>query len=78
MADESNVDVVIDDAAKVAKEAVKADVKSFWKSKTFWANSLIIGAKYLGYLPDGVEVFAVAGLNIALRFLTSTAVGVKP
>lgn len=64
---------VIDDAGKVVKEAVAAK-KPFWKSKTFWANTITIGAGYFGYLPPAVSAVAVAGANIALRLLTKTGI----
>ena len=69
---------IINEVAKSA-DAVDAAVKaaglqdpgkSFWKSKTFWLNTLAIAANYAGYLPVDIAVWAVPTANIFLRFVT--------
>lgn len=72
-----NADQVINDVATVAKDAVHADPKPFYKSKTFWANTIAVGANYVAAAPPKYAVPALAGLNVLLRFLTTQPVSVK-
>jgi len=58
-----------------------ADGKPLYKSKTFWANVLAIGAMtgqyLLGYSLSGEEVaFVLGGVNILLRYLNKDISGV--
>jgi hypothetical protein len=64
------------------------ETKSILKSKTFWANALVVVAGVATFLA-GHEVIAnypavvsiltvvVGGLNVALRFVTTQAIKVK-
>jgi len=64
---------VVDSAAGVAKAAVSQG-KSFLKSKTFWANVVMAGSAYLGYIPASAAPYfpyIATGVNILLRFLTN-------
>jgi len=56
--------------AEAVIAAANAAPKPFYKSKTFWANVLVIGGHYFGYLPPQVTPYVLAGANILLRFLT--------
>ena len=56
--------------AQAVIAAAQAAPKPFWKSKTFWANALIAGSHYFGYLPAQATPYVLAGANILLRFLT--------
>lgn len=55
-----------------------AEVKPWYQSRTIWAN-VILAALFLvnhttGTIPADVAGAAAAVLNVALRFVTSTAV----
>lgn len=46
--------------------------KSFWKSKTFWVNALMVVGAVTGYLPVNQTTVAIGGIaNIGLRLLTN-------
>jgi hypothetical protein len=79
MADPINPNAVVDSAADVAKAAV-ASGKSFLKSKTFWANVLVAGTAYLGYVPASVapySIYIITGLNVLLRYLTNQPINLS-
>jgi len=64
---------VVDDAAKLAKDAVAADagkgVLSFVKSKEFWLNAAAVGGTYLQYIPSKYAPYVIVGVNALLHFL---------
>lgn len=70
-----NPNQAIDSGATVAKEAVAAG-KGFWKSKTFWANVVLAGSAYVGYLPADIAPYVVVGVNLILRYLTTGPISV--
>ena len=57
--------------------------KSLLKSKTLWANVIMLGLSVLdnayfgAMVPDDLKILIVTGLNFALRFLTVQPVAVK-
>lgn len=64
---------VIETSAAIANEAAKAG-KAFYKSKTFWTNTLLAGGVFFSYVPPVAAVYVGTGVNILLRFLTKKPV----
>tara|TARA_R110000868_G_scaffold78701_5_gene224239 strand:- start:446 stop:691 length:246 start_codon:yes stop_codon:yes gene_type:complete len=58
----------------------EGNVKSLWKSKTFWFNLLTAGAELSNVLPlpPGTAIIASSLINIGLRVVTTQAVQVLP
>ena len=66
-------------ASTVATAAAKVG-KSFLKSKTFWANVLMAGTAYFGYIPASAAPYApyiATGVNVLLRFLTKQPINLS-
>lgn len=57
---------------------VVAASKPFYRSKTFWANALMVVATYTDLLPIQYAPYVGAAVNFALRFLTKQAVTLLP
>lgn len=67
-------------ASKLGNLIEEANVKSLWKSKTFWFN-LLTGAAELAQvipLPPGTALLVTNVINIGLRMVTNTGVSVLP
>lgn len=54
------------------------NIKSIFKSKTFWFNVLGIAASYGNLLPPKYSVPTLAVANIGLRLITNQPVGIIP
>lgn len=53
-------------------------MKSIFASRVFWFNAVTAAVAFLGYLPQTpYTLYAILAANIALRFLTTTAVTLK-
>jgi hypothetical protein len=58
--------------------------KAWYLSKTLWANvamivmAVIDNAYFGAMIPADIKVYLVGAINLLLRFLTTTAVTVKP
>ncbi len=67
--------LVADNANTVATSAVASAQaepgKPLLKSKTFWANVVVGGSTYLGYIPAPIAPFVGIGINILMRYLTN-------
>lgn len=51
------------------------NTKSIFSSRVFWFNAVTAAVAFLGYLPQTpYTLYAILAANIALRFLTTTAV----
>lgn len=70
MANTEIVNKAIGDGAELAQTAVNAG-KAWYKSRTFWANALLVAGNYTGYLPAKAAIPVAVGVNLGLRAITS-------